>query len=60
MKPFTTIAVIVFAIICVIHIVRVVLGWEAEVNHMVIPQWISIAAALGSGLLAFMLWKENK
>lgn len=60
MKPFTTIAVIVFAVICVFHILRLVLGWEAEVNHMVIPLWISIAGALVSGLMAVMLWKESK
>lgn len=60
MKPFTTIAVIVFAIICVFHIVRLIFGWEATINHMVIPMWISIVGALISGLLAVMLWKENK
>ena len=60
MKPFTTIAVIVFAIICVFHILRLFLGWEAEINHMVIPMWISIVGAVFSGLMAVMLWKENK
>ena len=60
MKPFTTIAVIVFAIICVFHILRIFLGWEADINHMVIPMWISIVGAVFSGLMAVMLWKENK
>lgn len=60
MKPFTTIAVIVFAIICVVHILRLILGWDAEINHMVIPMWVSGIGALFAGLLAVMLWKENK
>jgi hypothetical protein len=60
MKPFTTIAIVVFALICVMHILRVFLGWEAEINHTVIPIWVSIAGALGSGVLAVMLWKESK
>jgi hypothetical protein len=60
MKPFTTIAVIVFAIICVFHILRLFLGWEAVINHMVIPMWISIVGALVTGLIAIMLWKESK
>lgn len=60
MKPFTTIAIIVFAIICVFHILRLILGWEAVINHMAIPMWISGVGALFSGLLAVMLWKENK
>jgi hypothetical protein len=60
MKPFTTIAVVVFAVICIVHILRLVLGWEANVNGTSIPTWASIVGALISGLLAIMVWKENK
>lgn len=60
MKPFTTIAIVVFAIIGVLHLVRLILGWEAEIDHMVIPVWISGVGAVLAGLLAVMLWKENK
>jgi hypothetical protein len=60
MKPFTTIAVIVFAIICVVHILRLVLGWQANINGMNIPIWVSIIGALVSAVLAVMVWKENK
>jgi len=59
-KPFTTIAVLVFAIICLAHLLRVVFAWEAEVDHIVIPVWLSAIGALFSGMLAVMLWKENK
>ena len=60
MKPFTTIAIVVFAIICLGHILRLIAGWEAEINHMAIPIWVSGIGALFAGLLAVMLWKENK
>ena len=60
MKPFTTIACIVFAIICLVHIIRVIMGWDVKVNNIDIPLWVSIVGALLSGLLAVMLWKENK
>ncbi len=60
MKPFTTVAIVVFAIICVVHILRLILGWDAEINHMVIPMWVSGIGALFAGLLSVMLWKENK
>ena len=50
---------IVFAIICAFHILRLVMGWEAELDHMTIPMWMSGVGALFSGLLAVMLWKEN-
>ena len=60
MKPFTTIAAVVFAIIGVFHVVRLFLGWEAKVNNFDIPIWVSVIGALFSGLMAVMLWKENK
>ena len=60
MKPFTTIAVIVFALICLVHIIRLIMGWEVRVNNIDIPSWVSIVGALISGLLPVMLWKENK
>jgi hypothetical protein len=59
-KPFTIIAIVMFAIICIAHILRLILGWEAEINHMAIPVWISVIGALFSGLLAVMIWKESK
>lgn len=60
MKPFTTIAIIVFAVLCVAHILRLIFGWEARINGMDIPQWISIVGALFAGVMAIMLWKERK
>ena len=60
MKPFTKIAIVVFAMICVAHSLRLVLGWEAKFNNFDIPIWVSVIGALFSGLMAVMLWKENK
>ena len=60
MKPFTAIAIVIFALVCVGHILRVFFGWEAEINHVTIPIWVSIVGALGSAVLAVMLWKESK
>lgn len=59
-KPFTKIAVIAFGLIGALHAVRVFFGWEAEIAHFAIPLWPSILAVLVSGLLSFMLWKENR
>ena len=60
MKPFTKIAMMVFGVICAFHILRLIMGWEADLDRMPIPMWISGVGALVSGLLAVMLWKENK
>ena len=60
MKPFTSIAALIFAVIGIVHILRLILGWEVRISSFEIPQWISILGALIAGLMAIMLWKENK
>ena len=60
MKPFTTIAVVLLALIAVGQLVRFVLGWEIAVNGLIIPVWLSgIAFVIALGL-AIMVWREAR
>lgn len=59
MKPFTTIAVVFFAVIGLIHVLRLIFGWEVRVNSFEVPVWFSIFGAILPGLLALMVWKEK-
>lgn len=58
MKPFTTIAVVVFALIALLQLLRAVAGWQVTVNGMAVPIWASVIAFLVAGSLAIMLWRE--
>lgn len=60
MKPFTTLASILFGLIAILQLLRVVLGWEIVVAGTTIPFWASIVAALVAGLVAIMLWRESR
>jgi hypothetical protein len=60
MKPFTTIAVIIFAVICIAHIARVIMDVGVRLGTHDVPQWVSIAGALVAGIMAIMLWRERK
>ena len=60
MKPFTTIAVIIFAVICMMHFVRVFTGWPIRINTPEIPVWVSVIGGVVAGLMAIMLWRESK
>jgi len=57
-KPFTKIAIAIFSLICLVHIVRLVVGLDITVGGWAVPLWISVPGAIVTGGLAFMLWKE--
>ena len=58
MKPFTTIAVVVFLLVALLQLLRVLSGWEVTMNGMAIPIWASVVAFVVAAALATMLWRE--
>lgn len=60
MKPFTAVAIVVFILVSLLHLLRYFLGWEIMVNTVVIPMWVSLLGFVVAGGLAFMLWREIK
>lgn len=60
MKPFTRLSVVLFALIALIQLLRLILGWEVVVNGVVVPVWISGIASLITAGLSVMLWRETR
>jgi hypothetical protein len=60
MKPFSTIAAVIFSILSFAHLLRLYFHWEVIVNGFVLPQWVSVPACILPGALAFMLWREAR
>jgi len=59
-KPFTTIAVGVFALVALLHMLRLAFGWEVTIQGSVIPMWVSVLGVIIAGGLAIMLWRESR
>jgi len=59
MKTFTTIAVALFALIALLHLLRLFTGWEIVVTGFVIPVWWSAIGLVVAGGLALMVWRER-
>ncbi len=55
---YTTITVILFALLSFMHLLRLVLGWDISIAGTVIPMWASVLGVLISTGLALMLWRE--
>ena len=60
MKPFTTLAAGVFALMAAVHLYRLVRPFDVAVGGTPVPQWASIVALLVTALLAVMLWREAR
>ena len=60
MKPFTTLAVFLFSLISLVHILRLIFRWEIVAAGWVIPLWVSIPGFLITGGLALLIWKEMR
>ena len=59
MKPFTTIAVAIFTIVAIVHLLRIILGWEVTIQGTVVPMWASYLGLIIAGGLAFLLRRES-
>jgi hypothetical protein len=60
MKPFTTIAVLVFALVALAHLLRLFTAWEVVIGGLVIPMWVSWIGLVVAGGLAVMVWREAR
>ena len=60
MKTGSLLAIIVFTIVAVAHLLRLVDGTQIVVGSTSIPMWVSYVGILVPGLIAFLLWKETR
>lgn len=59
-KPFTFLAILVFALVALVHLLRLVFGWEVNFEGSAVPMWPSIVALVVASGLAAGLWWESK
>jgi hypothetical protein len=59
-KPFTTVAVVLFALMALAHLLRLFFAWEVAVDGMVVPKWASGLGLVITAWLALMLWREGR
>ena len=50
----------IFAVIALMHLLRIYNGWDAQIGDLMIPLWISWAALFIAGYLAVRGWQFAK
>ena len=57
-KPFTITAVALFTLIALVHLLRLVAGWEVVITGFVVPVWWSAPGLIVAACLAVLVWCE--
>ena len=52
-KTFSVVAGVVFAVVALLHLVRIYMNWTVVVGHWSIPRWVSWVGLIVAGGLAF-------
>lgn len=60
MKPASGVAVIVFSVVALAHLLRLVFQVEVLVAGTLIPMWVSIVGLVVPAALAVALWREAR
>jgi hypothetical protein len=60
MKTGTLLAIILFALVALAHLVRLIDRTEILVGTMAVPLWVSVLGVVVPGLIAWLLWRESK
>jgi len=54
-----SLAIIVFAVVAVVHLLRLALGWEVLVAGRAVPVWFSVVGVVGPAAIAWLLYKDR-
>ena len=52
-KNYFLITAVLFSVICLLQLLRVILGWDVVVGGWSVPMWLSGIAAVLTGVLAY-------
>jgi len=53
-KTFCTLAATIFALIALLQLIRIVMGWSVTLNGVDVPLWASWIAVIVAGVLSFV------
>lgn len=59
-KKFSLVAGVIFLVIAVLHLLRIVSGWEVLVAGVSIPLWVNWVGLMVAGYLGYTGIKQSK
>lgn len=59
-KSFNLTVGLIFLVIAILHLLRIVFGWSAVIGGWEVPEWVSWAAFLVAGSMAYEGFRLGK
>ena len=59
-RPFTFIASIIFAVMAIVHVIRLFTYFQIVAGSHVIPMWVSWLGVVIPGILAWGTYRESR
>ncbi len=59
-KTYNQVTCTIFLIVTGIHVLRLVLGWNANIAGWEVPMWFSVVAVVAGSFLAWSAFKLEK
>jgi hypothetical protein len=56
---YNTITATVFLIVALLHLLRIIFGWSAQIGDLNIPLWVSWLGLIVSATLAYFGFRQN-
>jgi hypothetical protein len=52
-KAFSAIAAVIFALVALLHLLRLVMGWSIVIDSWTVPMWVSWVGLVVAGGLSY-------
>jgi len=60
MKTGSLLAMLLFILVAIAHLLRLVNGIEVTVGGWDVPEWVSVGGVIVPAAIAYMLWRESR
>jgi uncharacterized membrane protein YhaH (DUF805 family) len=59
-KTYMTVTATLFLVVAIMHLLRIIFGWQVEIGGLSIPFWVSWLALPVAGALAYFGFTQNR
>jgi hypothetical protein len=58
-KAYNTVTAVLFLVVALLHLLRIILDWPAQIGGLSIPLWASWLALVVAAALAYLGFRQN-